>query len=180
MGNKRKFDEINTTNQSIAFNAAAKATKGAGTQPEITAEELKERQEEMRTQGRKGAKAIRINLAFTPRNHDFIRTMCFVNGQNMTQFVNHIIERYREEYGDEYKEILEIREKTRQGLPITRREPQKPEDLTREERAEIMENVKKEIDKLTYDERAELAAEELAKAENALKNISETKRAKLK
>lgn len=111
MGNKRKFDEINTTNQSAVLNAAVKATKGAGTQPEITTEELQERQEEMRTRGRKGAKAIRINMAFTPSNHEFIKTMATVTGQTMTEYVNFVIDSFRKDYGDDYEEILKIREK---------------------------------------------------------------------
>lgn len=74
-------------------------------------EEAKERMELMQTRGRKGVHLPRINMAFTPENHDFIKTMALVTGKNMTEFLNYIISEYRKEYGQDYETILEMREK---------------------------------------------------------------------
>ena len=64
-----------------------------------------ERQESLRTQGKKGAKAQRFNMAFTPSNLDFIRILAKLKGQTMTQFVNEIIDREREAQADLYKQL---------------------------------------------------------------------------
>lgn len=65
---------------------------------------------DLRTQGQKGAKLDRINMAFTSDNMDYIRTMSKLKGQTMTQFVNVIIAEEREKNGaafDAAKAILE-------------------------------------------------------------------------
>ena len=64
---------------------------------------VKEAQAEQHTQGRKGYKMQRINMAFTPDNIDFLRTISKVKGQTMTQFVNNILDKAREEN----KELIE-------------------------------------------------------------------------
>ena len=74
-------------------------------------EEAKERMALMQTRGRKGVHLPRINMAFTPENHDFIKTMSLITGQTMTEFLNDIIKQYREEYGQDYAEIVKMREK---------------------------------------------------------------------
>lgn len=71
-------------------------------------QEVQKAQEEQRTQGKKGAKMQRINMAFTPSNLQFIRTMSKAKGQTMTQFVNEIITRERTENGDAYQQIADI------------------------------------------------------------------------
>lgn len=63
-----------------------------GKQNPITAEELKERRSTLHTQGRKGAKAVRINMAFTPENHTFVKVYAASTGQTMTQACNQMIE----------------------------------------------------------------------------------------
>lgn len=72
------------------------------------AQEVLEAQEELKTQGKKGARAQRINMAFTPSNLQFIRTMSKAKGQSMTQFVNDLITRERTQNGDAYKQITDI------------------------------------------------------------------------
>ena len=64
-----------------------------------------ERQETLKTQGKKGAKAQRFNMAFTPSNLDFIRTMSKLKGQTMTQFVNEIIDKERKAQDSLYKQV---------------------------------------------------------------------------
>lgn len=50
-----------------------------------------------KTQGRPGLKLERINLAFTPDNYEYVKTMASVRGESMTEFVNHIIAMNMEE-----------------------------------------------------------------------------------
>lgn len=86
-----------------------------GTQEEYKADEVQEaqvdfteRQEALRTQGKKGAKAQRFNMAFTPSNLDFIRVMSKIKGLTMTQFVNEIINREREAQSDTYEKAKSL------------------------------------------------------------------------
>ena len=60
-----------------------------------------ERQESLRTQGKKGAKAQRFNMAFTPSNLDFIRILSKLKGQT----INEIIDKEREAQADLYKQL---------------------------------------------------------------------------
>ena len=46
-----------------------------GTTPEQEAQELREAQEAFRTQGREGMKMMRLSVAFTPSNEDYIRVL---------------------------------------------------------------------------------------------------------
>lgn len=73
----------------------AEEQKIKGQQTTASPEEAAERMAELRTQGRKGCKAVRINMAFTPDNHGFIKKMARISGMTMTEFTNSIIERYR-------------------------------------------------------------------------------------
>ena len=72
------------------------------------AQEVHDRQEALATQGKRGAKAQRINMAFTPSNIDFIRIMAKLKGQTMTQYVNSIIDREREEAGEAYQKAKDL------------------------------------------------------------------------
>lgn len=74
-----------------------------------TAEETLEALENMRTSGRKGVKLPRINLAFTPANYEFIKTMAQVRGQSLTEFVNDMLEEIRIEHADIYEKAMEFR-----------------------------------------------------------------------
>ena len=73
-----------------------------------TIEERLERLESMRTQGIQGLKAGRINMAFTPTNLDYIRTMAGIKGQTMTQFVNAVLDADREKNGKVYRMAKEL------------------------------------------------------------------------
>ena len=70
--------------------------------------EKTERAEELRTQGRKGCKAIRINMAFTPENHAFIKLMARATGRTMTEFTNLVIAAYRQEHPEFTEEANEF------------------------------------------------------------------------
>ena len=77
-------------------------------QEEPTEEEVQEAQEELRTQGRRGFHLQRINLAFTPTNLEYIRTMAKAKGMTQTQFVNMVLDKHREEAGEAFTKIKEL------------------------------------------------------------------------
>lgn len=68
--------------------------------------------EQSRTQGRKGCKAHRFNMAFTPKAYEFITILSRVRGESITAFVNHIIE----QAADDNKELLEQAKAFRDSL----------------------------------------------------------------
>lgn len=69
-----------------------------GYQSPASEEEIGRRKSEMKTQGRKGVKIDRINMAFTPENYAFIRIASRLHGKTMTEFTNRIISAYRNEH----------------------------------------------------------------------------------
>lgn len=79
-----------------------------GQQKTASAREQNERAAQLRTQGRKGCKAPRINIAFTTANHDFARVMARATGKTMTEVVNMALDKYREANGVLYEKALEI------------------------------------------------------------------------
>ena len=86
-------------------------TKNRKMQTPASREEADERMALMQTRGRKGVHLPRINMAFTPENHDFIKTMSAVTCQTMTEYLNDVIKQYREEYSQDYDEIIKMRER---------------------------------------------------------------------
>ncbi len=60
--------------------------------------EQAQRAAEMRTQGRKGCKAVRINMALSTENHEFVKLLSKASGQTMTNLVNSIVAAYRKEH----------------------------------------------------------------------------------
>lgn len=86
-------------------------TKNRKMQTPATEEEAEARKALMQTRGRKGVHLPRINMAFTPENHDFIKTMSIVTCKTMTEYLNDVIKQYREEYSQDYDEIIKMRER---------------------------------------------------------------------
>lgn len=92
---KKDFSAINTGR---VYESIETATSTRGQQGTASPQEQEERAEALRTQGRKGCKAIRINMAFTPDNHEFITVMAKASGRSMTEFTNLVIAAYRREH----------------------------------------------------------------------------------
>ena len=46
----------------------------------------------VQTQGRRGAKLPRINMAFAPQNLEYLRIMAGLHGQSVTRYVNALVE----------------------------------------------------------------------------------------
>lgn len=77
---------------------------------EYYGQEAQELQQAGKTQGRKGCKMVRINMAFEPDLHDFIRTMARVRGETVTDLTNHVFRQYMEDNMDVYKKAMEFRD----------------------------------------------------------------------
>lgn len=93
--------------------AAVIGSKQAAISPEkpaLDAQAVLEAQEAQATRGKKGAKMPRINMAFTPSNLDFIRVMAAIRGQNMTQYVNSLIEKERQNNSEVYEAAKKLTE----------------------------------------------------------------------
>ena len=104
----KDFGKMNLGNLGKVHDTLQQATHDKGMQTTASTDEATERAQQLRTQGRKGCKAIRIHMAFTPDNHHFIKTMARISGQTMTEFTNLVIERYRTEHPELYEKAREI------------------------------------------------------------------------
>ena len=113
---KKNFDEINTSNvfsQQIqeAVSEPAAEPIPRQKQGELPTEEIVQMaREQGKTQGRKGCKAHRFNMAFSPKAYDFIVCMARVRGETITGFVNHLIEKCIDENQEVYQKALEFRD----------------------------------------------------------------------
>ncbi len=107
---KKDFSSIQaeTAMGGKVFTTIEQAISPKGRQGTASPEEAAERAAAMQTQGRKGCKNIRINMAFTPENHAFLQTMARLHGQTLTKFCNMVIARYRKEHPEEYAEAKAI------------------------------------------------------------------------
>lgn len=102
---KKDFTGMNTGSR--VFTEIEQATTTKGQQGEASPLEAEERAETLTTQGRKGCKAVRINMAFTPSNHEFIKLMAKATGKTMTEFTNLVVTAYQREH----PEIMEQAQK---------------------------------------------------------------------
>ena len=105
MASKKDFAGMNTGR---VYGAIEQATSRKGQQGTASPQEAADRAAQLKTQGRKGCKAIRINMAFTPENHEFIKVMATISGKTMTEFANLIVERYRNEHPEIYEQAKAI------------------------------------------------------------------------
>ncbi len=109
----KNFNEIRTDKAEV-LGKLEKGQSTKGRQTTASPKEKTEREAAGKTQGRKGCKAPRINIAFTSENWDFLRVMAKLKGQNMTQFCNEIITQYREEHGETYQKAKTLVEELRE------------------------------------------------------------------
>ena len=99
----KNFNEIRTDKAEV-LGKLEKGQSAKGRQTTASPKEKAEREAAGKTQGRKGCKATRINLAFNSDNYEFVRKFAAIRGENMTQFVNYVLEEYRKEHAEELKE----------------------------------------------------------------------------
>lgn len=105
-----KFDATNLKTNRVT-NAITTGTSRKGQQATASPEEAEARKRQLRTQGRKGCRAERINIAITPENHQFIKVMAQITGKSMAEFTNIVIERYRTEHPEMYEDAKAIIDK---------------------------------------------------------------------
>ena len=65
------------------------------TQAEQETQEAHDKQGKQLTQGRKGQKLPRVNMAFQPDNMDYLQTISRIEGMSMTDYVNRLLKRDR-------------------------------------------------------------------------------------
>ncbi len=92
---KKDFAGMNTGR---VYSSIEQATSKKQQQGKASPQEAKQRAQELRTQGRKGCKAVRINMAFSPDNYDFVKIMAKASGRTMTEFTNLVLSAYRREH----------------------------------------------------------------------------------
>ena len=92
---KKNFKDMQTGS---VYATVEQANTIKGQQGTVSPEENAARAENLQTQGRKGCRAIRINMAFTPSNHEFIKVMAKASGRTMTEFTNLVIAAYQREH----------------------------------------------------------------------------------
>lgn len=113
MARKKDFSSINTDR---VYSEIEEATQdpleipsGRKARKTYTEAEALEIMDQLKTNGRKGVKLPRINVAFTPEVYMYVTTMAQVRGQTITQFVNHILRASMEENRELYEKAIEFR-----------------------------------------------------------------------
>lgn len=99
MAKKKDFSKIENSG---IFRDIEQGAAQRGQQGTASPEEAAERASKMKTQGRKGCHLIRISTAYTPENHTFIKVMSKVTGHTMNEFVNIVVEQYRQDHIEMY------------------------------------------------------------------------------
>lgn len=98
----KDFSNIDTQTNRV-FNALEQSTGTAGQQDTASPEEVQKRQAALKTQGRKGARSMRINMPFTPENYRFIKVFASSTGRTMTEACNVMLD-----YARTSPEFIEI------------------------------------------------------------------------
>lgn len=110
---KKKFEGINTEPVYTTIAEATEEPETVEAQPikkqrkpveTYSPERVRQMQEAGTTRGRKGCKANRVNMAFTPEIHDYIRTMARVRGESITDFTNYVFRKSMEENAAIYEQ----------------------------------------------------------------------------
>lgn len=97
----KDFSTINTGSR--VSETIKEATRRTGQQDTAPAAEAEKRKAEGKTQGRKGVKLPRVNLALTQLNYDYVKTCARASGQTNIAFINSIITQHRETHPEEYE-----------------------------------------------------------------------------
>lgn len=100
MASKKDFSQLNTGRVYGAIDEATADTQQEQQAQEAqhtrkprktyTEEEAQEIKLAGKTQGRKGCKAVRVNMAFAPDLYEYIRTMSRMRGESITEFTNYV------------------------------------------------------------------------------------------
>ena len=112
---KKDFSKVNTSSVYAAIEDATatpapQAIPRRKTGDAPTMEEISLAREQGKTQGRAGVKAVRINMAFSPEVHDYIRTMARVRGESVTQFTAEVFRKSMEDNAELYEQAKAFQE----------------------------------------------------------------------
>ena len=98
-------DTINTATADPAPKPIARRSRDT----EYTSDEIQLAREQGKTQGRKGVKAVRINMLFAPDVHEYITTYSQACGMSMTEFVNNVLRKSLETNRETYERAKDFR-----------------------------------------------------------------------
>lgn len=122
MARKKDFTEVNARS---VYNRIDEATAAPDQQEEQQAQEVPQPRRPRKTyteqegqqfiaagktQGRKGLKAVRINMAFTPEVYDYIKTLSRVRGESIQKFTEYIFARSMDENREIYEQAKAFRD----------------------------------------------------------------------
>lgn len=112
---KKDFSQIPASGRVI--DAIAEATAdGRKPRRTPTENEAAADMDAMQTQGKKGEKLPRMNMAFAPAVYDYIETMAKARGESMTAFVNAVLAKHKDEHEDIYKKAVDFTADFRNSL----------------------------------------------------------------
>lgn len=107
----------NTTRVSdVIVDAAAQEDPDRKPRKTYSEDEKQESMDTLNTQGKKGLKAMRINMAFTPELHEYIKIMSDLQGTTITNFVNGILMQHLEQNRESYEEAKDLIKRVRDNL----------------------------------------------------------------
>lgn len=95
-----------TVNSAIAQATATAKTRKP--RKEYTEEERKAYINERKTSGRKGVKMPRINCAFTPEAHEYIKIMARVSGQSLTNFIELCVREHKLQHLEQFEQAQKL------------------------------------------------------------------------
>lgn len=110
--NKENPEKVKTWKETTYSNFLKKNGYSISKRKTYSPEEEQEMREAGTTQGRKGCKAVRINMAFSPSVHAYIRTMARVRGESVSEFTEHVFRLSMEEN----KELYELAQSFKEGI----------------------------------------------------------------
>lgn len=119
MASKKDFTAANTNRvygiieEATAEQEEHQAQEVKQTRKVYNAEQVQEMRQAGTTQGRKGCKAIRINMAFTPEIHEYIKVMARVRGETITDFTNYVFKQSMEANAELYEKAKAFQESFR-------------------------------------------------------------------
>lgn len=94
--------DFTTANTGRVYSTITEATAQEA-RKEYTEQEVQQMRLAGTTQGRKGCKSPRINMAFNSDIHEYIKTMARVRGETATDFVNTILRQHMEANAEIYE-----------------------------------------------------------------------------
>lgn len=111
----KKDEEFKAIQRGRVQSTLQTAISHRGQQSIVTKEEAEARAAEMKTQGRTGCKASRINMAFTPDNMAFIQAGASLYQTTMTKFCNRVLAQYSKEHPEIMEKGNAFREELKSG-----------------------------------------------------------------